>query len=120
MARFLTKTLETKHGVSANMLVLNGVTFEGYPGDGFTARGNLGLWLSTAAYVSGKALLDNFTFSYHISDLEAKSDAELIVLQKIISSVMITNPETELDEETNILSGNLGAVGFQDATLTEV
>lgn len=119
----LEKQIQSVYGTSASCLNFALTHAELLPDGQCQVKGNLKLYTSQADYEAGKALVDNFTFDYKIAG-EAFLQAALAIFAKIqeskLEEVSETLPSGEVvvkQVEKNVLSGNVGVVGFQDAVL---
>ena len=112
----LEKTIETVYETSANCLTFRLTDAEMLPTGKFRVGGNLQLHTNKAAQETGKKIVDNFVFSYEIEGDEFLT-AAMAIFGKITESVKVVDPETGEEVETNLLRGNVGEVGFQDAVL---
>jgi hypothetical protein len=103
----LQKTIKTNYGVNANYLKITNISlsFNGH----CKASGDLSLYLNQNARQDEANILDNFKFSYDLSEAEAIGDLRAILYIKITESILSD------DLETNLLSGNIGQIGFQEA-----
>ena len=108
----LQKTITIKGGYTAEYLRVNNVQLHK---DGKNIlTGNLQLFKDKAQReISDGDFVDNFTFSYEITDAQVKLEREAVAYEKIKEGIILG--EGEDAKETNVLSGCSGVFGFQDA-----
>ena len=82
--------------------------------------GSLKMYISISHFAAGNRAVDNFKFSYLISDEFIDSMSSLTATGKILEAILRKCIESVPDAdgaETNLLPGNVGAAGFQSAVV---